>query len=162
MRTILHTLLTLVWGLWFGGVVALFVAIHGVFRAFPSDQSSAAETAIHVFRAFNRYQLGVAAAAIIVTFLWCLLQRGRMKMGLFLVYGLATVDACLITTYVAPAIEKMHVNGLTNTPEFVRMHGYSMLLYLAEAVLLLVAGFLLPWLRESIGHSSAPPDRGGE
>lgn len=156
MRTVLQALLTLVWGLWFGGVVALFVAIHGVFGAFPSDANTAGEAAIHVFRAFNRYQLGVAAAAIILTFVWSLSQRGRrMKMGLFLVFGLTTVDACIITTYVAPAIERMHANGMTHTPGFIAMHGYSMLLYLAEAVLLLVAGLLLPWMRGTANRSTS-------
>lgn len=149
MRTVLHSLLTLVWGLWFGGVVALFVAITGVFRAFPSDRDTAGETAVYVFRGFNRYQLALAAAALLVTFAWCLWQRGKMKMGLFLLFGLATVDACIITMRMAPTIERMHRERLTHTPEFIRMHEYAMLLYLAEAVILLIAGLMLPWLRQS-------------
>lgn len=149
MRTVLHTLITLVWGLWFGGMACVFIVVTAIFNAFPADPSVAGQAAAHVFRSFNVYQLVLAAAALLATFFWCLAQRGKMKLGLFLLFGLATVDACIITRYLAPSLERLQQQHLTHTPDFGRLHAYSMTLYLAEAVLLLVSGLFLPWLRES-------------
>lgn len=147
MRTVLHSLLTLVWGLWFGGVLAIFVAVTAIFHAFPDDHTVAGQAAAHVFRAFNKYQLGLAAAALLATFVWCVLQQGKLKIGLFLLFALATFDACMITVYIAPKLELLQQQHLTNTPEFGRLHGFSMILYVAEAALLLISGLFLPWLR---------------
>ena len=151
MRTALNTLITLVWGLWFGGVVTLFLAVTAIFAAFPGQRSLAGDAARHVFRIFNAYQLALAAVALLATFLWCLLGKGKLKLGLFLLFSLTTFAACVITMYVAPQIELMHEKGLANTPEFMRMHGYSMVLYLGEAIMLLIAGLFLPWMRERQG-----------
>jgi putative Mn2+ efflux pump MntP len=149
MRTILHSLITLIWGLWFGGVMTLFLAVTAIFRAFPHEQrQTAGQAAQYVFRFFNAYQLALAAAALLATFVWCLWRRGPMKLGLFLLFGLVTFDACIIIRYIAPKIELLTRQGLTASPDFVRMHQISMILYLSEAVLLLVAGLFLPWLRE--------------
>jgi hypothetical protein len=148
MRTALNTMITLVWGLWFGGVLTLFLAVTAIFATFPTQHSLAGEVARHVFHIFNLYQLALAAIALLATFVWCLLGKGKLKLGLFLLFCLATFAACVITMYVAPQIERMHEKGLANTPEFMRMHGYSMVLYLGEAVMLLIAGLFLPWMRE--------------
>lgn len=154
MRTALNTVITLVWGLWFGGVAALFLTVTAIFAAFPGQRSLAGDAAQNVFHIFNLYQLALAAVALLATFAWCLLGRGKLKMGLFLLFCLATFAACVITMYVAPQIERMHQKGLANTPQFMRMHGYSMALFLAEAVLLLIAGLFLPW-------TNPPLDRTG-
>jgi hypothetical protein len=148
MRTILHSLITLVWGLWFGGVMTLFVAVTAIFKAFPSQHETAGLAARHVFRFFNAYQLALAAAALLITFAWCLWRRGPLRFGLFLLFGLVTFDACFITMKIAPKIELLTQQGLTASPEFGRLHGFAMVLYLAEAILLLIAGLFLPWLRE--------------
>ena len=149
MRTILHSLITLVWGLWFGGVMTLFLAVTAIFRAFPDQRETAGVAARQVFRLFNGYQLALAAAALLLTFVWCIWRRGPMRVGLFLLFGLVTFDGCFITMKIAPQIELLTQRGLTHTPEFGRLHGFAMVLYLAEAILLLIAGLFLPWLRES-------------
>ena len=148
MRTVLHSLITLVWGLWFGGVMTLFVAVLAIFAAFPGQRENAGQAARHVFRVFNFYQLALAAAALLITFVWCIWRRGPMRFGLFLLFGLATFDACFITMKIAPQIERLTQQGLAASPEFGRLHGFSMILYMAEAILLLIAGLFLPWLRE--------------
>ncbi|HEY2585185.1 MAG TPA: DUF4149 domain-containing protein [Tepidisphaeraceae bacterium] len=151
MRTALNSVITLVWGLWFGGVLTLFLTVTAIFAAFPTQHAVAGDAARHVFRVFNAYQLALAAVALLATFAWCLLGRGKLKLGLFLLFSLTTFAACVITMYVAPQIELMHEKGLAQTPEFMRMHGYSMVLYLGEAVMLLIAGLFLPWMRERQG-----------
>lgn len=151
MRTALNSLITLVWGLWFGGVLTLFLAVTAIFAAFPTQHAVAGDAARHVFRVFNAYQLALAAVALLATFAWCLLGRGKLKLGLFLLFALATFAACVITMYIAPQIELMHEKGLAQSPAFMRMHGYSMVLYLGEALMLLIAGLFLPWMRERQG-----------
>lgn len=151
MRTALNTLITLVWGLWFGGVLTLFLAVTAIFAAFPGQRSVAGDAARYVFHIFNLYQLALGGVALLATFAWCLLGKGKLKLGLFLLFSLTTFAACVITMYVAPQIERMHEKGLANTPEFMRMHGYSMVLYLGEAIMLLIAGLFLPWMGERKG-----------
>jgi hypothetical protein len=148
MRNILRTSLTLVWGLWFGGVVMLFLAVMSLFATFSGRHDLAGQGAAQIFRVFNAYQLALAAAALIGTFIWYLLGPPRLKMGLFTLFALATFAACVITMYIAPQIALMQQKGLTHTKDFGRMHGYSMIAYLFEAVMLLIAGAMLPWMRE--------------
>lgn len=148
MGRFLATIVTALWGLWFGGVVMLFIAVSSLFNTFHDRHDLAGQGAAPIFRTFNVYQLAIAALVLIATFAWYLIGRPRLKMGLFLLFGLATFAACVITIYVAPQIAAMQQNGLTHSPEFNRMHGYSMIAYLVEAVALLLAGLLLPWLRD--------------
>ena len=148
MRSALHGLISLIWGLWFGGVVTLFVAVTAIFKAFPDEHEVAGEAARYVFHAFNIYQLSLAVVALLGTFAWSFLKSGPMKLGLFLLFSLVTSDACIIATYVAPKIELLQRSGLGQSHEFSTLHGISLALYLAEAVLLLIAGLFLLELRE--------------
>jgi hypothetical protein len=157
MRRLTAMLILLTWGLWFGGVLMLFIAVLSVFAEFPNRPDLAGQAAAHVFRTFNRYQLALAAAALILTFIWYLLGPPRIKIGLFTLFALATCIACVITIYVAPEIERLRELQLTHSPEFNRMHGISMVAYLGEAALLLVAGGLLSWI--GAGASAAPPNK---
>ena len=144
MRRTLSTIITLIWGLWFGGVIALFLSVTSLFNAFADRHDLAGRGAAHIFRAFNRYQLALAAAALLATFAWRILGPPRFKTTLFTLFALATVAACLITMYLSPRIELLSSQGLTQSSQFAKLHGYSMVAYCAEAVILLIAGVLLP------------------
>ncbi|HSU65312.1 MAG TPA: DUF4149 domain-containing protein [Tepidisphaeraceae bacterium] len=148
MRRFLSTLVTLLWALWFGGVVMLFIAVLSLFAAFPEHHDIAGQGAARIFHVFNAYQLALAGLTLVATFVWYLKGPPGMKMGLFLLFALATAAAGLITLYIAPEIAQMQAKQLSQSAEFKRMHGYSMIAYVAEAVVLLIAGLLLPWMRE--------------
>jgi hypothetical protein len=148
MRRFLATVITLLWALWFGGVLMLFIAVTSIFATFHDRHELAGEAAAHIFRVFNAYQLALAAAALIGTFIWYLIGPPRLKMGLFLLFALATFAACVITMYIAPQIQLLQQQGLAHSPEFRHMHGYSMIAYLIEAVVLFIAGCFLPWMRD--------------
>jgi len=148
MRKILSTLITLLWALWFGGVLMLFIVVTSVFATFHDRHDLAGEAAAHIFRTFNAYQLALAALSLIVTFIWYLLGPPRLKMGLFTLFGLATFAACIITMYIAPQIELLQREGQTQSPQFARLHGGSMIAYLIEAISLLIAGLFLSRMRE--------------
>jgi hypothetical protein len=147
MRRILSTLITVLWALWFGGVIMLFIAVTSIFATFHDRHDLAGHAAAHLFRVFNAYQLALAAAALVATFVWYLLGPPRLKMGLFTLFGLATFAACIITMYIAPRIELLQRQGESHSSEFARLHGASMVVYLVETVLLLVAGLFLGWMR---------------
>jgi hypothetical protein len=146
MCRILATLVTLAWGLWFGGLIVLFMAVTALFATYP--RHVAGQGAAQIFRVFNVYQLAVAAVALLATFGWRVIAAPRLKTSLFTLFGLATVAACMIAMYLAPQIEAMQRQGLTDSREFGRYHGYAMAVYLAETLVLLIAGCLLPWMRE--------------
>jgi len=148
MRRLLSILITLLWGLWFGGLVTLFIAVTSIFAALPGHRDLAGQAAAHVFRVFNIFQLSLAAAALLATFAW------RLKTGpaapvtaVFSLFAAATVGACVITLYIAPEIGRLQHMGLAATPRFAQMHGASMIVYLAETLALLIAGIFLPWRR---------------
>jgi putative Mn2+ efflux pump MntP len=149
MRRILSTLVTLTWALWFGGLLMLFIAVSSIFVTFPKEHHDlAGQAAAHLFRIYNAYQLVLAAVSLIGTFIWYVVGPPRVKMGLFLLFALATVVACIITMYVAPHIEMLQQKGLMQTPEFQQLHVHAMIAYVTETVVLLIAGAFLPWLRD--------------
>lgn len=129
-----------IWGLWFGGVVLLFVAVQSLFNTFQDRRDVFAEGAAGIFRWFNRYQLALAAAALLATFAWRLVGAPRLKAALFTLFGVATVAACAAGAWIAPKIQALHAQGLDQSPQFKQIHGLSMAVYLAEAVALLIAG----------------------
>jgi hypothetical protein len=148
MRKILATLIGLLWGLWFGGVIMLFIAVGSLFKTFPDRHDIAGQGAARIFHLFNAYQLALGALALIGTVVWRALGPPRLKEALFTLFAMTTVVASVISIYIAPQIELLQKQGLTQSPEFARMHGFSMLAYVAEAVFLASAGLLLPWVRE--------------
>jgi hypothetical protein len=148
MRKILSTLITLLWALWFGGVIMLFIVVTSVFATFHDRHDLAGQAAAHIFHVFNAYQLALAAGSLIATFVWYLVGPPRLKMGLFTLFGLATFAACVITMYIAPQIEFLRGQGETQSPRFAHLHGGAMIMYLIEAVVLLIAGVFLGWMRE--------------
>ena len=147
MRRFLSTLVLMAWGLWFGGLIVLFVAVQTLFNTFPRE--TAGQGAARIFHAFNAYQLALAAVALVATFAWRVTGPPRLKTTLFVLFALATVGACVITMYFTPRIELLQHRGLTQTVEFKRLHGFSMLAYVGEAVALLVAGVVMPWVRSA-------------
>ena len=146
MRRLFGIVVMLVWGLWFGGLVTLFLAVTSLFRAL--DRHTAGAGAARIFRLFNRYQLALAAAALIAAFCWRVVGPRRFKELLFTFFGLATAGACAIAIWIAPKIAELQAQGLTESPQFGKVHGLSMVVYLAEVVALLLAGILIPFARE--------------
>jgi hypothetical protein len=146
MRRVLSTLVLLIWGLWFGGLIVLFISVLTLFKTFPDRHDVAGQGAAHIFHVFNAYQLVLAAAALLVTFVWRVVGPPKLKTTLFVLFAIATVGACAITMYFTPQIEMLQHEGLTNSVQFKRLHGYSMAVYVCEVISLLIAGALLPSL----------------
>ena len=141
MRRILSVLVVVSWGLWFGGICALFLFVSVMFR---ESRPLAVDAAPMLFHAFERYQLLLAAFALVCLVLWRVLAHSRPIMVVFTFMALAAVAAVLSTTLVTPRIEALRRQGQTASPEFRQLHGRSMIFYTSEAALLLLAGIALP------------------
>ena len=144
MSRLLATLVTIAWALWFGGMVMLFVALGSIFTTPGIDRATAGDVAAGLFPKFERMQLIFAALCLLGTFAWWFAGRSRAKRVLFALFALATVAAVIETALVTPKIESMRVQGQRGTPEFDRMHRTSSGVYMSGAVVLLLAGMVLP------------------
>ena len=137
--------LTLAWGLWFGGIMTLFLAVTSLFNTFAPDRALAGTAAASVFRKFERYQLVLAAVTIVAAVAWRMAPSARRgaKTAVLVFVLLAAVLAPVSTFGVSARIGELRTQGLTATGEFRRLHGISMALYATEAVVLLLAGLAL-------------------
>lgn len=149
MQRAISTFVTIIWGLWFGGLIVLFLAVQSLFNTFATRHDLAGQGAAHIFHAFNAYQLALAAAALIATVLWRIKGPPKLTTAFFVFFALAALGACTITMYFTPHIEMLQHQGLTESIQFKKLHGLSMTIYVAETASLLVAGLLLPWTVQS-------------
>jgi hypothetical protein len=131
--------------LWFGGMIFLFVAVQTLFRSFPRGSSAVAlEAAPALFRMFETYQLFLAGVALLAAFAWCFATRSRWVMAIFLLLALAATGAAVSPTLITSKMEQLRAVGQSGSPEFRRLHGWSMQIYLAQAGALLVSVAMLP------------------
>ena len=136
--------LIIAWALWFGGIVMLFLCAQALFIRF-SDRQIAGAAASSLFLVFERYQLILAAIAIVAAVIWRWLAPSRRKTAFFILLSVAAVAAVASAGIVTPRLEAMRLAGTTKQPAFAHLHGLSMILLTAEALVLLVAGLLWAW-----------------
>jgi hypothetical protein len=141
MRYLFSTLSALAWALWLGGLAALFLfATH----FFAYDRDLARQAAPQLFLAFIDYQWIVAGAALLFTMLWLMLQPSRSLAVMLVMLTLSSAGAGVCSLAIIPRMENLRVKGQTADPDFKRLHGESMVIYLGQTVCLLVAGGVLP------------------
>jgi hypothetical protein len=138
MQSFLRATILFIWALWFGGVMGLFLSVQVLFH--QTDRPIFLASAPRLFIAFERYQLILAAISLLATFTWRLIAPVRRLTTLFVLFAVATIGAVTETTEMTPRIEALRIEGLTHTPEFLRLHGLSVAVYMAVAITLLVAG----------------------
>jgi hypothetical protein len=154
MNRLFQTLVTLAWGLWFGGLVMLFMTVTSLFHTFP-DRQLAGTVASGVFHSFDLFRLGVAAGALIATFLWRVVSPSRLKSVVFLFFALAVIAATYSAVILTPQLEQLRAELQTQSPQFGKLHAMSMCVYLAETLFVLGAGLTLPWASQSEPKRSA-------
>lgn len=152
MRRVLPSLLVIVCSLWLGGLVTLFIVVKSLFVTFDADHTLAGLAASGIFGSFNRYQLVLAAIALVGSFFWRIQSRRGGVTALFFCFGLAAFAAIIVAGIITPHLDAMRLAQKTHTPEFARLHGISMLLYLGEMICLVGAGLLLPALIRSVAQ----------
>lgn len=159
MNRVVATLVCLAWALWFGGAVMVFITAMSLFSTFAPDRVTAGKAAAGVFRTWERYQLILAAVALVLTVVWRVLPGApKLKTALFTLFAVATLLGVFSTLRITPRIEQLRREGLTmRHPEFRRLHGTSNALYAGGAAALLAAGLLLP---ETIRRDRGTKSRG--
>ena len=141
MRYLISLVMLLAWGIWLGGTLALFLFVRTLFT---QDRSVAIEAAPRMFAIFERVQLGFAAAGVLASIGVVALARRKSAGTVLVMVLLASMAAAAQSTLVSPKMHALRVAGNSDSPEFRRLHGSSMMLYSSQAVALLVAGCFLP------------------
>jgi hypothetical protein len=141
MRNFLAGWVCVAWGLWLGGLGALFLFVT---RLFQTDHDLGAQAAPVLFLNFEKYQLLVAMALLVGMALWRIAAGTRRLAILFWIFGAVSVAAALEPIGVTRRLEALRLAGQTASPEFQKWHQVAGVVYSGETLLLLAAGFLLP------------------
>jgi hypothetical protein len=142
LRTAASALVCIAWALWFGGLCALFLFAT---RLFADDRETALKAAPILFLSFERYQLLLAAAGLLGCVVWRVSTGSIRATLVFSLLAVATVPAALSPMLITSRMESLRVQGQSQSSEFRRLHGISMMVYTGETVILLAAGVSLPW-----------------
>jgi hypothetical protein len=145
MRYFLSGLLAAAWGLWFGGLVFLFLSINRLFETMHLKYRDVFDVvAPQQFMMAERFGLVVGAVALLSAFGLRLLTPGKGTTWAFVVLmAAAAIEVArplLISRRMLPMIQP----GQPPSPQFVKLHGIYMGLGSIEAVVLLIAAFALP------------------
>ena len=140
MRRFFAILVSLAWGLWFGGLVLLFLAVQSLFVTFADRHDLAGAAASGIFRRCNVYQLVLAGVALATTPIG---RAGRARTALLALFSCAAAGALVVAFVLTPRIEAMRGTDLVHSAQFRQLHGLSMLVYSLEVLLLLFAGILM-------------------
>ena len=97
-----------------------------------------------IFHRFNVYQLSMALVAIAASLAVQAGGAGRRNTTLLGLFGLAAAAALVVAAVITPRIETLRLAGSVHSEQFRQLHGLSMIVYAAEALLLVLAGLLLP------------------
>jgi hypothetical protein len=143
VRRLAGSLVCISWALWFGGLGALFLFVT---RLFTQDRPTALKAAPMMFLVFERYQLLLAAAALLGTVCLRILGGSTRVTFLFALLAVATLPAAISPIFVTSKMETLRLQGQSSSEQFKKLHGISMMIYSGETLVLLVAGAALPWV----------------
>jgi hypothetical protein len=144
MRYLLGLIALLAWALWFGGTIATFVFGLNLFHTFRADPSIAGQAASSMFIVFGKYELILAAIALGCTSFLLVCYPSPRILPLMAILILGSAIAMTFALGLAPRMEILRLEGKSHSPEFIKLHGKSMILMtIQSAVLLLTAPLLL-------------------
>jgi ABC-type enterobactin transport system permease subunit len=138
MLTLSRTALGILWSLWFGGIISVFLFATTLFNGLGRE-SAAIATGV-MFPAFERYALVLAALSLAATVAWRALSHSRAATWTFAFLAAATLALVISAAVITPRILHLRAIGETHSPDFARAHGISGVLYVIESLGLLAAG----------------------
>jgi hypothetical protein len=140
MQRILSAVMLVAWGLWFGGMIALFIFIMRLFLTFKQEtRPVAAQAAPVIFDTFSAYQLLVGMIACAAATLLTMMTRRNLHAVLSLLMIAALAAAMFIRTWTVQ-MELLDRNVPAQINQFNAMHHRTTQLYVTSSVLLLIAG----------------------
>jgi hypothetical protein len=139
-------------------MIFLFMAVTRLFAAFPRQSSDVAvQAAPRLFAMFETYQLVLAVIALAATFGWYLATRAKLVMMLFVLLALAAAGGAISTNLISAKMHALREAGQSGSPEFMQLHGRSMIVYTCQAALLLVAVIMLSFAPMTPPPPPPPP-----
>jgi hypothetical protein len=144
MRYFLSILVAVAWALWLGGLIAIFLVVTQLSHTFVDRREIFGQAGSAVFMMFERYQLIIGAVALVSSFGLRLMSPSTIRTALFGLLAVAAAGALVSPMYITPKIEGLRQIGQTQSEEFKKLHGRSMMVYSGDALILLAAGVLLP------------------
>lgn len=141
VKTMIATIALLAWALWFGAIIALFVF---VLTLFQNNRDIALQAAPQLFVAYQKYHLVLAAIALLATVAWRIAAPSRIVLVNFALLAIAVCCGVVVAVWIVGPMEALRQQGLSGSAEFKRLHGRSMMLFMAQAIVLLVHGIILP------------------
>jgi hypothetical protein len=145
MRYFLSGLLAAAWGLWFGGLVFLFLSINRLFETMQLKYRDVFDVvAPYQFMMAERFGLVVGVVALLSAFGLRLLTPGKGTTWTFIVLAAAAATEIARPLLISGRMLPMIQPGQPPSPQFLKLHGIYMGLGSIEAVILLIAAFALP------------------
>jgi hypothetical protein len=154
MQRILATMTSLACALWAGGLMWLFLSVQTLFS---HDRPTALAAAPRLFLAFERYQLALATAGLLGSAAWYFSSRRRSVAFVCLMLALATIGAIAGPILITRPMEQLRSAGESGTAQFKRLHGLSMMVYVGQAIVVLIATVMIPRAITSRGQVEAAP-----
>ena len=152
MRYFLSSLLAAAWGLWFGGIVSLFLFMNRLFESMHDDYRAVFDTVAPAqFRMAERFGIVAGGLALVTAFAMRLVSRGKAATWLFALLAIAAALDVVRPVFISARMHGLVTPGQTPPPEFMRLHGLYMAAAGIEAIFLLIAAFALPALMRSPG-----------
>jgi hypothetical protein len=143
----------LAWALWFGGLIALFVFVQTLFT---NNREIAVQAAPQLFVVFQKYHLILAAIALAATVVWRMVAPSRLVLVNFVLLAIAACCGVAVVLWIIGPMEVLRQQGLSGSDEFKKLHGRSMMLFMGQAMMLLINGIILPFaMGASAGKRSA-------
>jgi len=128
--------------MWLGGLGALILF---AMRLFAADRDLAARAAPTMFLVFEKYQLLVAVLALVATVGLRIVARSVRVTVLFWLLAAAAVLAAIEPIAISSHMQQLRQSGRTASPQFQQLHRTATFVYATETLILLAAGFALPW-----------------
>lgn len=142
VRSILAGWVCILWGMWLGGLGALFLF---AMRLFAVDRDLAVRAAPTIFLVFEKYQLLLAVLALVATAALRIITRSVRVTVVFWLLAAAAVAAAVEPVAITSRMQQLRQAGRVASPQFQQLHRAATILYSTETLILLAAGFVLPW-----------------
>ena len=157
MHRVLSTLLGLAWGLWFGAIMMVFLAVTSLFTTFADQRAVAGAAAAGIFRRFEVLQVAAGGVALLATIvLWLRASRARRTRTFLMAVVIAAAGAIVSATVITPQIDALRRAGEpSSSARFKSLHRKASTVYSIQAALLLTTGLLLPGFLKRTETSAA-------
>ena len=144
----------LVWAMWLGALISLFIFVPTLFH---NDRDIALQAAPQLFHVFENIQPVLAGIALILAVGAFLQTKSWWTLITMVLLLIAAAFAAVSRIAITPRMDALVAQGQSGSPAFMQLHGMSMGIYSANILWLLIVGLLLPHLISHAIRSTRQP-----